>query len=245
MHGQLAIADISGYTQFLTEGELEHAHEIIGDGGRRGSFAGRRLRRSGPAHDRDLPGHLRRCLRPDPRTPAALSSSLATHLVNPFRELNPVASLDLGQEVRNVGFHRAETDVELFGDFGVRMTVSKGKKDLFLGYKLAPNRAGPAGRQAHPDLAPSPRHRRGGQVPRLGARHDRPRSPALRSGARPRSGIRGTMAVAVILGFPDSSLPARHRQWRLLRLRSWIGMEPDTRGVDLEVPLAKANSYGQ
>jgi hypothetical protein len=28
MHGQLVIADISGYTQFLTEGELEHAHEI-------------------------------------------------------------------------------------------------------------------------------------------------------------------------------------------------------------------------
>ncbi len=29
MHGQLVIADISGYTQFLTEGELEHAHEIV------------------------------------------------------------------------------------------------------------------------------------------------------------------------------------------------------------------------
>ncbi len=29
MHGQLVIADISGYTRFLTEGELEHAHEIV------------------------------------------------------------------------------------------------------------------------------------------------------------------------------------------------------------------------
>ena len=31
MHGQFVIADISGYTQFLTEGELEHAHEIVAE----------------------------------------------------------------------------------------------------------------------------------------------------------------------------------------------------------------------
>jgi hypothetical protein len=31
MHGQFIIADISGYTQFLSEGELEHAHEIVGE----------------------------------------------------------------------------------------------------------------------------------------------------------------------------------------------------------------------
>lgn len=31
MRGHLVIADISGYTQFLTEGELEHAHGIITD----------------------------------------------------------------------------------------------------------------------------------------------------------------------------------------------------------------------
>ncbi len=31
MHGHLVIADISGYTQFLTENELEHANGIIGD----------------------------------------------------------------------------------------------------------------------------------------------------------------------------------------------------------------------
>lgn len=31
MQGHLVIADISGYTQFLTEGELEHAHGIITD----------------------------------------------------------------------------------------------------------------------------------------------------------------------------------------------------------------------
>lgn len=31
MHGHLVIADISGYTKFLTESELEHAHGIIGE----------------------------------------------------------------------------------------------------------------------------------------------------------------------------------------------------------------------
>jgi uncharacterized protein YndB with AHSA1/START domain len=31
MHGHLVIADISGYTRFLTESELEHANGIIGD----------------------------------------------------------------------------------------------------------------------------------------------------------------------------------------------------------------------
>lgn len=31
MHGHLVIADISGYTQFLTDSELEHANGIIGD----------------------------------------------------------------------------------------------------------------------------------------------------------------------------------------------------------------------
>ena len=31
MHGHLVIADISGYTRFLTESELEHATGIIGD----------------------------------------------------------------------------------------------------------------------------------------------------------------------------------------------------------------------
>ena len=31
MRGHLAIADISGYTQFLTEGELEHAHGIVSE----------------------------------------------------------------------------------------------------------------------------------------------------------------------------------------------------------------------
>lgn len=31
MHGYLVLADISGYTQFLTEGELEHAHGVITD----------------------------------------------------------------------------------------------------------------------------------------------------------------------------------------------------------------------
>ena len=31
MHGHLVIADISGYTQFLTENELDHAHGIIGE----------------------------------------------------------------------------------------------------------------------------------------------------------------------------------------------------------------------
>ena len=31
MRGHLVIADISGYTQFLTESELEHANGIIGE----------------------------------------------------------------------------------------------------------------------------------------------------------------------------------------------------------------------
>lgn len=31
MHGHLVIADISGYTQFLTSSELDHANGIIGE----------------------------------------------------------------------------------------------------------------------------------------------------------------------------------------------------------------------
>ena len=31
MHGHLVIADISGYTRFLTDSELDHAHGIVGD----------------------------------------------------------------------------------------------------------------------------------------------------------------------------------------------------------------------